>query len=94
MASTNESTNKIVFNDNLNTKPNSKDADNIKLSNFYVCNLYIDNREYYHVEGFYHSSKYINDDDKAAERIRMMSFPQLCKKIADKYVMDDNKAIR
>lgn len=73
---------KILFNDNMKLSPNRTNSNYLCFSNHYVCNMYIDNREYNHVEGFVESSKYIGINDKVAERIRNVIFPGLCKKIS------------
>lgn len=55
------------------------------MSNFYPHKLIVDNKEYYHVEGFYQASKFIGINDTIAEIIREEPSPSKAKQIARNY---------
>lgn len=82
---------KIIFNDNMKLKPNSKNKDYTCFSNYYICSITIDEKEYNSVESFYHSSKYIKTNPKAAERIRGLFSPGLCKKVLNEFILTEDE---
>ena len=59
------------------------------MSNYYPCILIVDNKRYYHVEGFYQASKFIGINDEAAEHIRMLKLPGDAKKISRSYKLTE-----
>ena len=82
---------KIVFNDNMKLKPGGKNKDYLCFSNHYVAEMFIDGKQYNHIEGYYHSSKYLGINEKVAERIRSVIFPGLCKKICNENPLIDEQ---
>lgn len=61
------------------------------LSNFYINEMNIDGKIYYHVEGYYQSRKFIGINNSAVEHIRNITSPMACKKVSQSYMITENK---
>lgn len=70
---------------------NSRAKNYAFLSNSWVSDITIDNRIYNHVEGYWQASKHLGEDDKVAERVRLIVSPIICKKVSERYPMTDER---
>lgn len=61
------------------------------LSNFYISEITIDGKVYYHVEGYYQSRKFVGINNSAIEHIRNVASPMACKKISSSYIMNEDR---
>lgn len=61
------------------------------LSSMYESDMMIDSKRYYHVQGYYESQKCSNISSIAEERVRNIYSAIVCTKVANQYIMDDDK---
>ena len=61
------------------------------LSNYYCVDIVIDDKQYYHVEGYYQSCKFVNIDDSLAKRIQFIRDPIVVSKRGNSYKMTDER---
>lgn len=70
---------------------NSRNKKYSFMSNFYPSKLFIDGKEYWHVEGYFQSKKFAGVNKAAEEHIRTALSPTLCKKIAHSYPLSEDR---
>lgn len=70
---------------------NEVDPEHYFLSNFYPHQLEINGKTYYHVEGFYQSSKFEGIDEDIVNHVAMIKSPYNCKKISRCYTLTDDQ---
>lgn len=61
------------------------------LSNFYVVDINIDGKVYFHVEGYYQSRRFAGFNERAAEHIRFLADPIIAKKRVNSYQISEEK---